>query len=54
MVVERDRTKALKIIKLIKETQKNPFEGTGKPEVLKYNLSNCWSRKIDHEYRLVY
>ena len=54
MVVEQDRTKALKIIKLIKEIQKNPFEDTGKPEALKHNLSDFWSKKIDHGHRLVY
>ncbi len=52
--VENDRKKALKIIKLIKEIQKNPFEGTGKPERLKHDLSGCWSRRIDKEHRLVY
>ena len=52
--VEKDRKKALKIIKLIKEIQKNPFEGIGKPEPLKHDLSGCWSRRIDSEHRLVY
>lgn len=52
--VEKARKKALKIIKLIKEIQKNPFDGTGKPEPLKHDLSGCWSRRIDKEHRLVY
>ena len=52
--VEKDRKKALKIIKLIKEIQKNPFKGKGKPEPLKHDLSGCWSRRIDKEHRLVY
>ena len=52
--VDKDRKKALKIIKLIKEIQKNPFEGIGKPEPLKHDLSGCWSRRIDKEHRLVY
>lgn len=52
--VENDRKKALKIIKLIKEVQRNPFEGTGQPEKLKHELSGCWSRRIDQEHRLVY
>lgn len=52
--VEKDRKQALKIIKLIKEIQKNPFEGIGKPEPLKHELSGCWSRRIDREHRLVY
>ena len=49
-----DRKKALKIIKLIREIQRNPFEGTGQPEALKYELSGCWSRRIDLEHRLIY
>ncbi len=52
--VEKDRKKALRIIKLIKEVQKDPFSGTGKPEPLKHELSGCWSRRIDKEHRLVY
>ena len=52
--LEKDRKKALKIIKLIKEIQKNPFDGIGKPEPLKHDLSGCWSRRIDREHRLVY
>lgn len=52
--VEKDRKKALKIIKLIKEIQKNPFDGIGKPEPLKHDLSGCWSRRIDREHRLIY
>jgi toxin YoeB len=52
--VEKDRKKALRIIKLIKEVQRDPFTGTGKPEPLKHALSGCWSRRIDQEHRLVY
>ncbi|HAG12032.1 MAG TPA: Txe/YoeB family addiction module toxin [Desulfotomaculum sp.] len=52
--VENDRKKALRIIKLIKEVQRNPFEGMGQPERLKHELSGCWSRRIDQEHRLVY
>jgi len=46
--------KALRIIKLIKEVQRDPFTGTGKPEPFKHGLSGCWSRRIDQEHRLVY
>ncbi|MCK4662855.1 MAG: Txe/YoeB family addiction module toxin [Bacteroidales bacterium] len=42
------------INELIKTIQRTPFEGTGKPEPLKHNLSGCWSRKINNEHRLVY
>lgn len=52
--IKQDRKKALRIVKLIKEVQRTPFEGTGKPEVLKHDLSGCWSRRIDQEHRLVY
>lgn len=52
--VENGRKKALRIIKLIKEVQRNPFEGMGQPERLKHELSGCWSRRIDQEHRLVY
>ena len=52
--VKHDRKQALKIIKLIQEVQRNPFEGIGKPEKLKHDLSGCWSRRINQEHRLVY
>jgi len=39
---------------LIKETQRNPFEGLGKPEPLKHALSGYWSRRINDEHRFVY
>ncbi|ABW67504.1 Txe/YoeB family addiction module toxin [Desulfosudis oleivorans] len=52
--IEKDRKKALRIIKLIKEVQRDPFHGAGKPEPLKHELSGCWSRRIDQEHRLVY
>jgi toxin YoeB len=52
--IENDRKKSLKIIKLIREVQRNPFEGIGQPEALKHDLSGCWSRRIDQEHRLVY
>ena len=52
--VENDRKQALKIIKLVKEIQRDPFQGLGKPEKLKHDLSGCWSRRINQEHRLVY
>ena len=52
--VKNDRKQALKIIQLIKEVQRNPFQGIGKPEKLKHDLSGCWSRRINQEHRLVY
>ena len=52
--IEQNRKTAKKIIKLIKEVQRYPFEGTGKPEPLKHELAGCWSRRINKEHRLVY
>ncbi len=43
-----------KIDTLIDELKEHPFEGTGKPELLKYALSGLWSRRINKEHRLVY
>jgi len=39
---------------LIKDIQRNPFEGIGKPEPLKHALSGFWSRRINDEHRIVY
>lgn len=39
---------------LIKDIQRNPFEGIGKPEPLKHALSGYWSRRINDEHRIVY
>jgi toxin YoeB len=43
-----------KIQKLIDAIQENPYQGIGKPEPLKYNLSGAWSRRINEEHRLIY
>lgn len=43
-----------KINDLIKDIQRTPYEGMGKPEPLKYDLTGLWSRRIDREHRLVY
>ena len=43
-----------KISDLIIAISQTPFEGIGKPEPLKYNLTGCWSRRINNEHRLVY
>jgi toxin YoeB len=43
-----------KVNLFIKEIQRNPFIGTGKPEPLKHSLQGCWSRRINSEHRLVY
>jgi toxin YoeB len=51
---ETDKKQLKKINDLIKEIERNPFDGVGKPEPLKYNLKGLWSRRIDHEHRIVY
>ncbi len=51
---QTDKQILKKINLLIKETQRTPFVGTGKPEPLKHQLQGCWSRRISGEHRLVY
>ena len=43
-----------KIGTLIKDIQREPFDGLGKPEPLKHDLSGLWSRRITDEHRLIY
>jgi toxin YoeB len=50
----QDKKTLKRINKLISDTQRTPFEGIGKPEPLKENLSGFWSRRIDETNRLVY
>lgn len=51
---ETDKATLRKINALLKKCLRHPFEGTGKPEPLKGDLSGFWSRRIDREHRLVY
>ena len=52
---QKQDTKILKRInRLIKDVQREPFEGIGDPEPLKHSFSGYWSRRIDREHRLVY
>ena len=51
---QTDQAKIRRVNALIKEIQRHPFEGTGKPEPLKGDLSGYWSRRIDDKNRLVY
>lgn len=50
----QDKKTLRRINKLISDTKRSPFEGIGKPEPLKENLSGFWSRRIDETNRLVY
>ena len=49
-----DKKTLKRINKLIKDIQRNKYEGLGKPEALKHNLSGFWSRRITNEHRIVY
>lgn len=49
-----DGAKANKILDLVSDVMRSPFEGIGKPEPLKYMDTDTWSRRIDLEHRLVY
>lgn len=50
----QDKKTLKRINNLIKDTERNPFSGIGKPEPLKGNLRDFWSRRIDDSNRLVY
>ena len=52
--VKNDRKTALRVIKLIEDILRDPFEGIGKPEPLKYLAPGAWSRRITQEHRIVY
>ncbi len=49
-----DKKMVRKINELIQSIARTPFSGLGKPEPLKYKYRGYWSRKIDHEHRLIY
>jgi toxin YoeB len=52
--LKNDRQILSKIFDLIDDCKSTPFEGKGKPEPLKHNLSGSWSSRISQEHRLVY
>ncbi len=52
--VKTDRKTALRAFKLIEAIMRDPFEGLGKPEPLKYLDANTWSRRLTQEHRIVY
>jgi len=51
---KNDKKKLNRINELLKDISRNPFEGIGKPEALKYKYAGLWSRRIDDEHRLIY
>jgi toxin-antitoxin system, toxin component, Txe/YoeB family len=50
----QDKKTLKRINKIINDVKRSPFEGIGKPEPLKENLSGFWARRIDETNRLVY
>ena len=52
--VETERKTALRLCDLIEAIMRDPFDGIGKPEPLKYLGANIWSRRLTHEHRIVY
>lgn len=52
--VETNRRVALRVLDLVEAVMRDPFQGIGKPEPLKYVLAGAWSRRITEEHRLVY
>jgi toxin YoeB len=52
--VRTDREVALRILDLAESALRDPSDGIGKPEPLKFYIAGCWSRRITHEHRLLY
>lgn len=52
--VDTDRKVALRLLRIVRETLRDPFEGIGKPEPLKYLHADTWSRRLTQEHRVVY
>ena len=52
--VKTDRKVALRAFWIIEDVLRNPFEGIGKPEPLKYLAGGVWSRRLTQEHRIVY
>lgn len=51
---KNDKQKIKRINELLRDIARNPYEGIGKPEPLKFNYAGFWSRRIDEEHRLIY
>ena len=51
--VRNERGVAVRVLDRVEAVMRDPFEGLGKPEPLKYVLAGCWSRRITQEHRLV-
>lgn len=51
---EHDKKTLRRINQLVRDIERDPFSGLGKPEPLRYELAGAWSRRIDQANRLVY
>jgi toxin YoeB len=51
---QNDKAMLRRVNALIRDIQRDPFAGIGKPEALKFNLLGYWSRRIDDKHRIVY
>ena len=49
-----DKKMLSRINELLKDISRTPFKGIGKPEPLRFKYKGYWSRRIDHEHRLIY
>jgi len=52
--VKSERGVAVRVLDLVDAVMRDPFQGPGKPEPLKYAFAGCWSRRVTQEHRLVY
>jgi toxin YoeB len=52
--IRSGRGSALRTLELVEAVLRDPFNGIGKPEPLRFYLAGCWSRRITQEHRLVY
>ena len=52
--ISTDRKVALRLLELVDAVMRDPFQGIGKPEPLRYSYSGCWSRRLTQEHRMVY
>ncbi len=52
--IRTDRRTALRLVRIVRETLRDPFNGIGKPEPLRGQLRGLWSRRLTQEHRVVY
>ena len=52
--VQTDRKLALRVLRIVEDILRDPFQGMGKPEPLKYLAEGAWSRRLTQEHRIVY